>query len=356
MKKIATVVAVIIAFAVVGFVCWRYFDKNFKDYQVIAEKDVLRGDEYYFLGSALVQFSGESLTVYSISDDRLAEIYSENKNRFEVVFSSADYIVAFNGNSYDIYTVSDGQFVRSTALPSDGRFVSAHQFSKTLYIKMLESGKETVIYGYSAENGIRNITDTQDFGFSDYCYDEANGNEYFISYDVSGEFVKLIIRMYNGGTQIKRIELDNIVYNGFDYINNLFVFYTDNSLLMINTQTLVRRERYCYDIDSLQKFVYSNKIVYYWQNAYFDGIHNVFTINEETDSFASLKDCEYVTSYGNNLIYSDGQHIRQYSSASSLLDESILYTESGVSGLGVMDNVIAVIKSDKIIFIKNQER
>mgnify|MGYP004630372441 FL=1 len=189
--------------------------------------------------------------------------------------------------------------------------------------------------------------------FADYCYDTTNENEFFISYEAAGQYIKLVIRIYNNGIQTKRIEIDNVVYNTFDYISGMFVFYTDYSMFFINTDTLVRRSVNCYDINALEKFIYSDKIVYYWQDAYFDGVNNMYIVTKETSRFSSFGDGKNVSAYNKSLIYSDGKYVKRYDFASSLLDDNVLFTAENVSGLDCLNDVITVLETDKIIFMKS---
>lgn len=353
MKKIATVVAIIAALAVAGYVCWRYFDKNFKEYNQIAEMEIDAGEEVRFFKDSFARVSDKGIKSYILNENgKFTEIYSEVCTFDGIVFSSANYIIMSAGGEYKVYSASGEEFAFAAKIEDE--FISAHQFSDTLYIKVRDADEnKTVIYAYGAEGQLDNISAKKDFAFADYCYDTTNGNEFFISYEAAGEYIKLVIRIYNNGIQTKRIEIDNVVYNTFDYISGMFVFYTDYSMFFINTDTLVRRSVNCYDINALEKFIYSDKIVYYWQDAYFDGVNNMYIVTKETSRFSSFGDGKNVSAYNKSLIYSDGKYVKRYDFASSLLDDNVLFTAENVSGLDCLNDVITVLETDKIIFMKS---
>lgn len=355
MKKIATVIAIIVAFIAVGYVCWRYFDNNFKEYSPVAEMELQGDEELYFFKDSFATVSQKAIKSYSLDEDgNITEIYSEICENPDVVFSSQNYFVVSDENKCRVYSAFDGAFALYAGL--DGDFISAHQFSDSLYVKVKEAtGASVTVYECAKEKEPKNISAEMDFAFSDYCRDDSNGNEFFISYEASGEYIKLVIRIYNNDIQIKRIELDNVVYNDFDYISGMFVFYTDYSMFFINIDTLVRRTQNCYDIKSLDKFVYDDKIVYYWKDAFFDGVNNMFTVNKETGRLTSFAKRENVCAYDGNLIYTDGKYVKVYDFSGSLIDDNMLFSEDGIKKLGVMGDLVAAVKDDSIRFMKKAD-
>lgn len=354
MKKIITVVAVIAALALTGYICWRYFDKNFKEYNEIAELELSLSDDVHFLQDTVVCAGKSGIKAYSLSGDgELTEIYSEVLDYSSVVFSSKSFIVVNVEDGCKIYSANNDGFDMVGSLK--GAFLSAHQFSDTLYIKLKAADTaKAVIYACDTSGKLENISEKQAFVLADYCRDPANGNEFFISYEAAGEYIKLVIRIHNNGIQTKRIELDNVVYNSFDYINGMFVFYMDQSMLFINTDTLVKRSANCYDIDALEKFIYTDKIVYYWKDAYFDGVNNVFTVTNEASSMTFFDERSNLCIYGNSLIYSDEKYVKCYDFSASLLNDNVLFSADDVRGLGVVGDTVAVIKDDRIVFMKSR--
>lgn len=355
MKKIITVIAVIAAFAVAGYICWRYFDKTFKEYTELAELKINSEDEVCFLKDAVVLLGNNGMKAYSLNaDGEITEIYSESFSEGSIVFSSENFAAIYVNDTCKIYSSDNESFVFSAEL--DGELLSAHQFADKLYVKTknIKTGA-TVIYAYDTNGKAEELSSKQDFSFVDYCIDELTGNEFFISYEAAGEYIKLVIRIYNNGIQTKRIEMDNVVYNSFDYINGMFVFYTDHSMLFINTDTLVRRSVNCYDINALDKFIYTDKIVYYWKDAYFDGVNNVFIVTKEASSYASFGDRANLCIYNNTLIYSDEKYVKCYDFSASLLNDNVLFNAEAVKALGVVNGTVAVREKDRIAFMKSKD-
>lgn len=355
MKKIITVIAVIAAFAVAGYICWRYFDKTFKEYTELAELEINSEDDVCFMKDTVVLLGSNGMKAYRLdADGEVTEVYSESFSESSIAFCSENFAAIYVNDTCKIYSSSKESFVCSAELKDE--FLSAHQFADKLYVKTksVKTGA-TVIYAYDTNGKAEELSGKQNFTFADYCIDELNGNEFFISYEAAGEYIKLVIRIYNNGVQTKRIEMDNVVYNSFDYINGMFAFYTDYSMLFINTDTLVRRSVNCYDINALDKFVYADKIVYYWKDAYFDGVNNVFIVTKEASSFTSFDERSNLCMYNNTLIYSDEKYVKCYDFSASLLNDNVLFTADDVKALGVVNGTVAVKEKNRIVFMKSKD-
>ncbi len=352
MKKIISVIGILVAFFAVAFFCWKYFDSHFKEYNAIAEIELAKGDEVYFMDSSFVKISKNSLEILRIENkDKITSAFSAVSSDIKKVFVSQNYFVSYQDDKYYIF-FDDGENIKKTVLP-EGEFLSAHQFGKILTIKMKQNDIDTVIYTYSEAEELKNITAEVNFEFADYCIDTENNTEYYIWYENIGEYVKLCIRTKDSKAGI---EIDNVVYKDFDYINGMFAFYTDNTVIFLNAHTLVRTSENYYDINKLDKFIYKNKYVYYMRNAYFDGVNNILSVNPDSTQFINFGINAKLVKYMDKTIYIDEKYIKTYSFGDSILNDNILFIDESAIDLGVMNDIIAVIRADKIIFMKKSDK
>ncbi len=353
MKKIITVILILAAFAGAGFVCWKFFDKNYREYVEFARTEITDDEEIYFLDDLFVKADG-TMTIYRLTKNGLSELYSTNHSDVEILYTFADYIITRQSEGLYIYYAVDSD-VTKLELADENEILSAKQFGEMLVIKTLTESKNVNLYTFTPQQGLSNITESRAFSFCDYCVDYENGNEYYISYEASGEFIKLVLRMYNGGLEMKKVELDNVVYNSYDYINNMFVFYTDDALLVVNANTLVKRTFYCYDIEGMEKFIFGGKIVYYLRDAFFNGVNNMLVISPETTSYLTLNNCDVICPFGDKMVYLDGKYVRLYSWSDSLLDENVLLSDDDIKSIGVMKDRLVAVKRNQVIFLKNTD-
>lgn len=348
MKKLGAFIAILIAFIAIAFVCWRYFDRHFKEYDKLAECEISSNDEVYFLDNSFIKITSNSLEIYGISEDGgLVSKLSAVSSDIKVVFISENYIIVRQDDRYYVYA-ENANLIDKVVIPN-GKFYSAHQFGNMLCIKVQENEFDTVIYTYKPDKGLENITNTVDFSFVDYFVDTKTGVEYYISYEAEGEFVTLCLRTADSNVAV---EFDDTVYRSFDYVDGLFVFYTDSTMVFVNMNTLVKTSQNCYDIDKLIKFIYNNRYVYYLDDAYFDGVNNILVVNGDSSKLLNFRVDSNLYKYGDKLIYVEGKYIKSYAYGDSILEDNILFTEENVEDIGVMGDVIALIKKDKIIFMK----
>lgn len=351
MKKIAVVLACIVLFCTACVVCWWYFENNMKDYLPMAEYEISDSSKVYYLKNSFLEESELGIKLNTIDEDgSFRELYSENGAGKSVVFCSEEYFVLSNSAGINAYDMNDEL---KKAFDAPGTFESAHVFADSLYVKMIDAAGNTVIYLYDSVGGVRNLTQEYSrINFVDYCFDSVTRNEFFISYVLSGEYVKLVISIYDSGVKVKTLELDNLVYNGFDYIDGMFVFYTDTGMIFINSRIFAKREQHVYDVDALTRFIYGDKIVYLMDDAFFDGVNDMFYVTPDSSGNANMTDKECITKFGDKMIYYSDKYVRSYSFGGALLDDPVLFTEEGVMELGVMGDIIAARKMGKIIFMK----
>lgn len=355
MKKIIIVLLCMVLFLAGGFLCWQYFNDNLRDYYVYAEFEPMEDSQLYFTDNAFVQENLLGISIYAVnSDGNISELYAEKMTDRKVVYSQGDYIILANGSKASAYCTADNF---SMVFEAEGEFLSAHKFGDYLCIKVINSAKNVIVYRYNKNEGAVNITEKYDFDFVDYCIDPIKNKEYFISYVLMGEYVKInIITCVNGVISPKSfIELDNMVYNGFDYVNNMFVFYTDTSMLFINTETQIRNVQYVYDMDKVKKLIYSDKIVYIMDEAYFNGVSNVYIAGASSVSYAKMVGYECISKYSDKIVYKTDKYVKQYTIGSALLNDTVLFSDEDMLSIDVMGNVIAVKKSDRILFMKTNK-
>lgn len=355
MKKIIIVLLCIVLFLAGGFLCWQYFNDNFRDYYVYAEFETTDDSLLYFTDNAFVRESLLGISVYSVNDDgNVSELYSEKTTDRKVVFSQGDYIILANDSKAGIYRTADNF---SMAFEADGKFLSAHKFGTYLCVKVMNAADKVVVYRYNPDEGVVNITEKYDFDFIDYCIEPTKNREYFISYVLMGEYVKInIMACVNGILSPKSfIELDNMVYNDFDYVNDMFVFYTDTSMIFINTETQIRNVQYVYDTDKVERLIYGDKIVYIMDEAYFNGVSNVYIAGASSVSYAKMIGYECISKYSDKIVYKTDKYVKQYTFGSALLNDTVLFSDEEMLGIDVMGDVIAVKKSDRIVFMKTNK-
>ncbi len=356
MKKILAVVAMLAAFAVAGIVLWYYFDNNFKEYKELGQISAAPYEKVAYLSDSVIKYSADRFIIYGFDDsDNIIELYTQVVDVKEMVFSSADYIIFNTGTQYDLYSFIDDELKRVSQF--GGEFHSAAQYDDAIVIKTISYENKAVIYKYDPENALINVTDSVDFSFADYCFDKNTGKEFYISYALSGEYVKIVIRAYSNGNLVNTSEIDNLVYNSMDYAGNMFVFYTDHSMVFINTDTLVRRVHYFYDIDKMQRLIYNNRVAYYFPDAYFDGVNNLLLINKDSSRVMSLPQNLTLHSYEEKAVYAEGDKVKVYMYGESLLEDDILFTmyDKEITEIGIMDDIIAVRTNDSIYFMKGSE-
>lgn len=355
MKKIIIVFVCIVLFLAGGFLCWKYFNDNFRDYYAYAEFESKNDSELYFLSNAFVRKTLLGISVYEINDDgNVTEIYSENMPDRNVVYANNDYLVLSNGGKVSVYYAKD-KF--TMAFEADGQFLSAHEFGDYICLKVADAEGNIVLYRYNISDGLVNLTEKYDFDFVDYCIDTIKNREYFISYVLIGEYVKTnIITCVNGVVSPNAfIELDNMVYNDFDYVNNMFVFYTDTSMLFINAETQIRNVQYVYDMDKVQKLLYSDKIVYIMDGAYFNGVSNVYIASASSVIYDKMLNHENISKYSDKIVYKTEKYVKQYAFGSTLLNDTVLFSNDEMQELYVMGDMIVVKNSDKLVFMKTNK-
>lgn len=355
MKKIIIVLICIVLFLAGGFLCWRYFGDNFKDYYACAEFEPSKDAQLYFTDNGFVSESVDGIFVYSVNEEGgIDELYSESMTDKKVVYVNGNYTVLANDATVSVYSAENGW---SLLFEVQGKFLSTHEFGEYLCLKLFDQMDNVTIYRYNSNEGVINITEKYDFDFVDYCIDSIKNKEYFISYVLMGEYVKInIMTCINGVVSPKSfIELDNTVYRDFDYVNNMFVFYTDTSMLFINTENQVRNIQYVYDIDKVEKLLYSDKIVYIMDGAYFNGISNVYIASASSVSYEKMTDYSNISKYSDKIVYKDGKYVKQYTFGSALLNDTVLFSDDAMTGINVMGNMIVVRQSDKIVFMKTNK-
>ncbi len=372
MKKIIGFLAVVALLAVGGYFGWRYFESNFKEYISVAELEIDSDDEILFLENTLLRVSENRLQAYNISEDGAMEVHSEICTTLEIKFLLKNYVVALIGGENIIFNETADGFSSGVNIP--GEILSAHQFGKKLYLKTTQIGSPSAeIFCYDPDDGIKNISElyNEDMAedssgiqlpvgknegmLADYCIDEVTGKEFYISYATTGEYVKLVIRVLQNGKEIKLIELDNVVYNDFDYVKDMLVFYTEHSMIFINVNTSIKREQLCYDMDQLDKFLQEDRIVYYWRDAYFDGVNNLFIINSEKDWYYRFGKKDNVTPFGQNIIYTEDGNVRLYNFSATLLEDNAIISNDKMKSVGVVNGLIAIISREDISFMKAGE-
>lgn len=352
MKKIIVVLICIVLFLAGGFLCWRYFDDNFRDYYAYAQFETNGDSELFFLNNAFVQKDSLGITVYRTDDEgNIAELYSESMTDRNVKYAENDYFILADENKSSAYYVKD-EFTASFEV--EGKLLSVHEFGEYICLKTANEEGKVILYRYHASEGLVNLTEKYNFDFVDYCIDALRNKEYFISYVLMGEYVKInIVSCVNGVVSPNAfIEIDNTVYNGFDYVNNMFVFYTDTSMLFINAETQMRSVQYVYDMNKIQKLLYSDKIVYIMDDAYFNGVSNVYIASASSSSYDKMLEHENINKYSDKIIYKTGKYVKQYVFGSALLNDTVLFSDEEIQGLYTMGDKIVVEKSNKLVFMK----
>ncbi len=354
MKKIVITLLCIVLFLAGGFLCWRYFNDNLMDYRAYAEFET-KGSELYFTDNAFAEKNMLGIGVYTVNDDgKVSELYSEKATDRDIVYANGDCIILANDTALSAYCV-DEKF--SMSFEVEGRFISAHNFGDYICVKVIDNNGKIVLYRYSSNEGVVNLKERYDFDFVDYCIDPVKNKEYFISYVLMGEYVKInIITCINGVVLPNSfIEIDNTVYRDFDYVNDMFVFYTDTSMLFINTETQIRNTQYVFDMDKVKKLVYRDKIAYIMENAYFNGVSNVYIASASSVSYEKMLGYEDISKYSDKIVYVTDKYVKQYTFGSALLNDTVLFSDAEMQGIYIMGNVIAVKKSDRIVFMKTNK-
>ncbi len=374
MKKILGFIVIIAVLAVVAYAGWRYFDNTFKEYVTVAEMDITENDGLYFGENVFVRITDNELQAYNVTDGSINKIYSESGNEPQIIFSLKNYWIANIDGENIVFAEDDGKFTSGVQI--NGSIVSAHQVEDTLYFKAKNEIHGNInLFSYHPKNGMEDIsqmysemqlaeTPNENIGriasmreeiLSDYCRYGESGKDVFITYAANGAYATLIIRVIQNGTIQKLIELDNFVYNDIDFVKDMLVFYTDNSMLFINLNTSVKREIKCYDVSKPEKMLYNNKIIYYWKDACFDGVNNLIIANAEADAYYRFGNKDNIKAYGNNIIYTSDSHVRLYDFSAALLEDNIIITDPDIKDIAVLGNMVAVIRKDKLVLMQPEQ-
>ncbi len=352
MKKLIAVVAFIVIFLVGGLLLVWYFNDNLKDYNAYAEFETVRDAEYFFMENAFAEQTGLGVAVYTVSDDgKVSEIFADMGTGQNIVYAQGDYIVLQDINGLSVYHYGES-FTK--VFEVFGSYSSAHQYGEYFCLRVVDVYGNVVIYRYLPGTEVVNVTAEQDFDFVDYCIDPILNKEYFVSYVLTGEYVRIsIITCSNGVVSPEAfVELDDMVYNEFEYINNMFVFYTDTSMIFINAQNQVRRIQHVYDMDKVKKIKFDDKLVYYMDNAYFNGVDNVCIVTPSASTYANMVGYDDVARYTDRLVFRTDKYVKQYTFNGIIINEHVLFSDEEMLSIDVMGNSIAVTKADKIVFMK----
>ena len=350
MRKLVLTLGAIAVIIAIGVGLWWYVNKNYTTYRPFAEYTPSYNSQIWYTDNAFVEQSAFGVNIYAVErDGGILPLYSDASTTTKVEYAQGDYVVLSTESGVSVFYIGE---TFTKAFDVIGSYMGTHQFGEYICLKVEESGK-IINYRYEPAGGVVNLTERYNVDFIDYCIDPIENKEYFISYILSGEYVRISIIICNNGVLLPEafIELDNTVYTGFDYIKDLFVFYTENSMIFVNTQTQVRRVQYVYDIDKVQKIAYDDKFVYFMDGAYFNGVDNAYIVTPSTSSFAYMVDYRDFNKCGSKLFYIQDKYAMQHTFGGMLTTDTVLFADEEMLGIDVMGDVVVVEKIDKLVFM-----
>lgn len=329
MKKLITVIVSIALLLVCGYVVARYFDRRYRDYEVVAEAEIPQGADIAYLNQACGTLSGGYFTLYALNAEGGA---------LETVFSGAiagtiaactDNYVAFEQEgTYSLYSLWEKQFTQVCVL--EGTEIVLKQFGNDIYIRVdhLEQNR-TRHYMYERDSA--NLTDMDaqvDFEFVDYCKNLSTGEDYYLVYTPVGEYVRTGIRVYvNGKESAKLAEFDQVLYNKFYYADGLFILIGQEKLLFLDEETLVCRQEYYYDTSALTQIILNKCAVFLAEEGYyFDGVNNLLSVQKTTQNLYYLPKHQFLCGYQDHLVYASGKQVYALDPASGSGDEAPIFS------------------------------
>ena len=354
MRKIVIALLCVVGVMALGVGLWWFVNKNYMSYRQFAEYTPSIDSQIWYTDNAFVEQNSLGVNVYAVElDGNILPLYTDTASS-KVEYAKDDYIVLSTSGGVSAFYVGD---TLTKAFDVIGEFMSAHQFGEYLCIKV-DDGGDIVNYRYDPANGVVNLTQKYDVDFLDYCIDPIENKEYFISYILSGEYVRISIITCNNGVLLPEafIELDNTVYTGFDYIKDLFVFYTENSMIFVNTQTQVRRVQYVYGVDKVQKISYDDKFVFFMDGAYFNGVDNAYIVTPSSSSFSHMVGYKHFNKCGEKLFYVQDKYAMQHTFGGVLSTDTVLFSDEEMTGISVMGDIIVVEKADKLVFMLAEDK